>query len=41
MNPLDMISKLLRGGKVKQNSKALARQEAQKRSNQMVNKPKP
>lgn len=41
MNPLDMISKLFRGGKVKQNAKTLARQEAQRRSNQMVNKPKP
>lgn len=38
MNPLDLISKLLRGGKVKENAKAMAKQEAQKRANQGVNK---
>ncbi|MDA0270454.1 MAG: hypothetical protein O2798_03185 [Chloroflexi bacterium] len=38
MNPLDFISRLFRGGDVKKNAKALAKQEAQKRSSQGINK---
>ncbi|GMU41024.1 MAG: hypothetical protein AMXMBFR23_18900 [Chloroflexota bacterium] len=38
MNPLNLISKLLRGGDVTKNAKAMAKQEAQKRSNQGINK---